>query len=289
MPQVEQQPVFSMQARGADPNDHPGAAEEFLDALIHRRVAGVLVRAVYATPITAMHITFLAALAGVVAGYCFAEATRQSLLLGALFLLASHILDCADGQLARARGQSSTIGRIADGLSDYVVGVAVHVGMLLFLSKHLYSAGNIELSQIAKLSLVAFAGASMTAHCLLFDFYKHRYLSPTHEAPAPTPVEAAPGEAASGATARGSLMGMYAFYVRVQSSLVPKAEEHSAPMSAARIRLWGAIGPANHHALLVLTFLGAAFTNTAPFYYVFFVGIIMNVYMGALLLFTSDS
>jgi phosphatidylglycerophosphate synthase len=282
---VEEQPVSGVPPHRADPNEHAEAAEEFLDAVVHRRLANVVVRAAYATPVTAMHLTVLAALFGVVAGYCFADATQRALVLGAVFLFTSHMLDCADGQLARARGQSSMIGRIADGLSDYAVGIAVHVGMLIFLSKHQYTVLNVELSQVAKTSLVAFAGASMTAHCLLFDLYKNRYLAAGQSVPnlAPEPAAEVLGEQGGGGGSYRPLLEIYAFYNRVQQSLARERVEQLPEISAAGIRLWGAIGPANHHGLLVLTVLCAAFTKTAPFYYIFLVGVVMNIYMAALL------
>jgi hypothetical protein len=160
----------------------------------------------------------------------------------------------------------------------------VHVGMLLFLGKHQYMGVNSELSQVAKTSLVAFAGASMVAHCLLFDFYKNLYLAAGQGTPNQVSAPAVVSDPQGGSIkAPRPLTGIYTLYEKVQLALVPAGAEHSAESSASRVRLWGAIGPANHHALLVLTLFCAAFTKDAPFYYIFFVGVIMNIYLAALL------
>ena len=53
---------------------------------------------------------------------------------GFALMLAWHVLDGADGQLARLTGRQSALGGVLDGICDYVTFIAVYAGFALALA-----------------------------------------------------------------------------------------------------------------------------------------------------------
>jgi hypothetical protein len=67
--------------------------------------------------------------AGVGAGVSIGLATPAGFLWGAILIFGFNVLDCADGMLARLRGQGSPLGYILDGLAGYIGTAAIVIGM----------------------------------------------------------------------------------------------------------------------------------------------------------------
>ena len=105
--------------------------DELADFYVHRRLAHVFVQIIIATPhlrfITPNVITLGSLLTGwtsaVFLADCYApnSMNKNSYLFSAFFMCLSMTLDCADGQLARATGQTSPLGRFYDGIVDMLV------------------------------------------------------------------------------------------------------------------------------------------------------------------------
>jgi phosphatidylglycerophosphate synthase len=97
--------------------------------------------------------------------------------------LASAVIDCADGMLARLRGQSSELGRLLDGLVDQVTGISAWFGI-----SHAICAG-IDLP--GEWLYCTFALLSVVVHVALYDQLKGSFValtSPQRVAPrAPAP------------------------------------------------------------------------------------------------------
>jgi phosphatidylserine synthase len=55
---------------------------------------------------------------------------------GFILMIAWHVMDGADGQLARLTNSQSQSGKILDGICDYVTFIAVYTGLALTLSLH---------------------------------------------------------------------------------------------------------------------------------------------------------
>lgn len=73
---------------------------------------------------------------GIAAGFAYAH--YQSLactLAGFALMIAWHVMDGADGQLARLTNAQSEMGKILDGICDYVTFIAVYVGLALAVSR----------------------------------------------------------------------------------------------------------------------------------------------------------
>ena len=71
---------------------------------------------------------------GLAAGIAYYDVGHAaSVVAGFLLMLAWHVLDGTDGQLARLTGAQSEVGKILDGICDYVTFSAVYVALALQL------------------------------------------------------------------------------------------------------------------------------------------------------------
>ncbi len=146
----------------------PKEVETPLDLWFFRPLAYLVVRLVWPTPISANQLTGMSLVTGVFASLCFLSTSPEWVRAGVGLMLFYAVLDCADGQLARARGTSSRFGRILDGSSDYLVGVL----STATLGWHLW--------QLHGLWGVVSVGVGMSAfgiQAVAYDGYKNRFLA----------------------------------------------------------------------------------------------------------------
>jgi phosphatidylglycerophosphate synthase len=147
------------------------AVEEAVDLYIFRPIAFLIVKAIYRLPITPNQISVLSMTVGIAAGIFFAFGSHESFVYGALLYLLAHVLDCCDGMIARLKKCGTPIGRIVDGWTDYVVGVAVYVGFSIGL-------GNSTISlPMAPFAIMIPAGVSLIIHSMMVDYYRHEFLA----------------------------------------------------------------------------------------------------------------
>ena len=146
----------------------PGQVETILDLGFFRPVAYGFVRAALPTSLSANGMTALSIAAGLAGAVLLRFDDPRATAAGCGLMLLYGVLDCADGQLARARGTSSRLGRILDGASDYIVGTTSGVALALRLSEQLGAPGA---------WLAAGGLASVLLQGTLFDHFKNRYLS----------------------------------------------------------------------------------------------------------------
>ncbi len=149
----------------------PSDIEQRLDFYLYRRLAAYLVRAVLNTSISPNQITLLSLVLGISSSLFYVLGYNP--ILSALLLLLAVISDCADGQLARARGGGSSRGAQLDGLSDYLVGVILYIAVGYHL-KSLFPGPYVNIVMI--LAIV-----STFIQCYLFDLVKNLYLSQTEQ------------------------------------------------------------------------------------------------------------
>lgn len=72
---------------------------------------------------------------GIAAGIAYHHVGSQTAVVaGFLLMIAWHIMDGADGQLARLTGKTSEVGKVLDGLADHVAFTAVYVGLATALA-----------------------------------------------------------------------------------------------------------------------------------------------------------
>lgn len=233
----------------------PAAVETPLDLHFFRPIAHVLVRIALPTPLSANGMTVLSIVTGLAGASLLRYPHATQLIAGALLLLVYAILDCADGQLARARGTSSRLGRILDGMSDYIVGAASGVTIAIHLSATEGDSG----LWVALLGL-----GSVVLQGTLFDYFKNRYLTRSNaEYREGDDLEETLDDIERGGSAPVILLyRVYAIFLRVQRAIGGgKKEQEPVTPEAAIVyghrlapiaRGWAYLGPSTHAALMTV-------------------------------------
>jgi phosphatidylglycerophosphate synthase len=93
------------------------------------------VEALKGTWVTPNQVTYVSVFVGLVSAYTFSLGTLQAFFFAGILLEVVLILDCVDGQLARAKKCSSDWGRLLDGIAGYIVYLAVLAGIMISLDK----------------------------------------------------------------------------------------------------------------------------------------------------------
>lgn len=147
----------------------------------HRRIAAAATALILDLPLTPNHITWMSLWVGwsssVVFGLtAFGESIPEAIgyPVAGVLLFASVILDCMDGQFARARGGGTRMGRILDGAVDALVLLPFYV-LVCFAVKDAHGA--------LWFWFCAFAGITSWIQMLVYDKLKSLYLAHTLEDP----------------------------------------------------------------------------------------------------------
>jgi CDP-diacylglycerol--serine O-phosphatidyltransferase len=103
---------------------------KFIDVSDYGRPAArVIVQLLKSSKVTAVHLTLLFGLSGMIAIYCMGV---QQYWTAGFFLVLKSILDAADGQLARTKNQPSYIGRYLDSILDSLLNLALIISIASF-------------------------------------------------------------------------------------------------------------------------------------------------------------
>ena len=101
-------------------------ADGLVDRYFNRPVGRILSKALVNTPISPNHVSIVSILIGVASGWLFAQG---AFLFAAIVLQICAIIDCVDGDLARALFKQSALGKWLDLGGDQVVHFAVFAGI----------------------------------------------------------------------------------------------------------------------------------------------------------------
>jgi phosphatidylglycerophosphate synthase len=121
------------------PENQPHIVEDLVEPVnryINNTIAAAIVKFLKRTPITPNQVTYASIFIGLISAYRFSLGTGFSMAQGGLLLEGVLILDCVDGQLARAKGCSSDWGRLLDGIAGYIIHLAVLLGFMVGLKDH---------------------------------------------------------------------------------------------------------------------------------------------------------
>jgi phosphatidylglycerophosphate synthase len=135
------------------------SADGFVDRQFNRPVGRVLSKLLVHTPVTPNQISVFATLVGVVSAVCFAVGEWRTAVLGAVLLQLSAIIDCVDGDVARAVFKESPLGKWLDLVGDQLV----HIGVFVALGVGLWRAG----TEAPVLALAASAGVGVAISFLI--------------------------------------------------------------------------------------------------------------------------
>lgn len=239
----------------------PRDVEELIDYYWHRPLAGLLVQVIEDWPVTPNQITVASGLVSLFAGTAMGLGGYYGTwwsYVGAALLLFSIVLDCADGQLARIRGVSSTVGRILDGTMDAAAPLAVFHGMAFYL---LGAAGE-DPWIIWPVGWAA--GGSLLWHVQLYDVGKNIYLHasrPDFSLGGDTLLspermrEMQADYAAEGNRSYALLMGVWIFWTKPQvAQLAPWMQEDRTPANDEERALYNELFTPLMHKLTWLGF-----------------------------------
>jgi phosphatidylglycerophosphate synthase len=101
----------------------------YLDRHLYRPLARPLTRLLLPTRVSPNAVTVAGVTVGVAGGLLVGSADPGGVLLGLCCLVASGVLDCSDGDLARRRGTTSRLGHALDVTGDTVVSLALLGGI----------------------------------------------------------------------------------------------------------------------------------------------------------------
>jgi 1L-myo-inositol 1-phosphate cytidylyltransferase / CDP-L-myo-inositol myo-inositolphosphotransferase len=110
-------------------NEFSKETDGFFAKHFDRRISGAVSRVLLKTPVTPNQVTIAVTLLGVYAGYLFSLPGTQTKIAGSLIFLLTSILDGCDGEIARAKKQTSVLGGWLDLWGDNVVHMAVFYGL----------------------------------------------------------------------------------------------------------------------------------------------------------------
>jgi len=140
------------------------ASDSYLAALFDRRMSRPLTRLLLRTPLAPSHVTLLGVAMGLLGAAGLATVSYWGRLGGVLLLVASLVLDCVDGEMARARLAQDPAGARLDVIGDYLVNLGVFAGLVTGLLREGLPAGGAW----AALALVTGVGAAMAVVHVLF-------------------------------------------------------------------------------------------------------------------------
>ena len=260
-------------------------AEEIIDLVFFRPLGYVFVKIAFPFPITPNQISLCALLIGTGAGFVFSFGTASAFCIGAMVYGLSNILDCSDGMLARLKKNGSPVGRIVDGVIDYITGVSVFVGLGIGLSKAL-SMHTVALPCNAWILVIA-AATSTIFHAVFSDYFRNSFLDRQKD-PLRTidnEHEEFKKELVHLKKNRGNyitmlLITLYLGYMKLQSANKSKAKIKIRHKVRVRtVIAWNLIGPSTHIAMMII-----AMILLKPAIFFFYTIVFANCWMLALLL-----
>ncbi|MBI2896013.1 MAG: CDP-alcohol phosphatidyltransferase family protein [Deltaproteobacteria bacterium] len=105
--------------------DTEALADRWLFTPLGKWVARLLLH----TTVRPNHVSFAGLVSGAIAGICYGVGSHSTIVAAGLFLLLSVVFDAADGELARARRQTSETGKLFDNVADSVKTGSVVLGI----------------------------------------------------------------------------------------------------------------------------------------------------------------
>jgi phosphatidylglycerophosphate synthase len=127
----------------------------YLDRLVFRRGSRLVTPLLLRTPLSAGGVTLLNIVLGVAGGLLLGAGGGAGVAAGVALLVASGVLDCADGEVARLRFTESTLGHWLDVVGD----TAVHGALLAGVAIHLARAHALPGWPVLALLAAGIAGA----------------------------------------------------------------------------------------------------------------------------------
>jgi CDP-diacylglycerol--serine O-phosphatidyltransferase len=122
----------------AEPVRRTSEIEEVTNLYVIHPLSAGFVRIFARLGVSPNTVSFIGMACGVLAGLAYHHyQTTWCAIAGFGLMLGWHVMDGADGQLARLTNTYSELGKVLDGICDYVTFTAVYVGLALVMSQTL--------------------------------------------------------------------------------------------------------------------------------------------------------
>ncbi len=254
-------------------------AEEILDLVVYRPIAFVIVKLIYRLPITPNQVTYAALVAGLISAFQFAQGTESGFAWGAGWYAIANVLDCGDGMLARLQKSGTPLGRLVDGVVDWISSVAIFLGLGAGMSSYF--------GEPLYWLLTIVAGVITGYHAMVFDKRQQAYISAVRGERnfAERESEKIGTELQKkGNAVRKLFLSIYKWYLVVQEGPERKEDEMKQYPSALYrkknkgiMRWWTWLGPTTNRTLLII-----AGMIVHPEWFCWIVLVPANVYLMAL-------
>jgi len=142
----------------------PRSIEEMSNRYLVHPIAGLVAKIAISLKLSANFVSFAGLGAGLLAAvFYYYQSQSLFIVAGFLLMVLWHVFDGADGQVARATGTSSPLGRIIDGICDHLVFGAVYFAFVFYL-----------LNSGAPKTVWFWAGAAALSHAVQAAGYEER-------------------------------------------------------------------------------------------------------------------
>lgn len=149
--------------------------EEFTDIFFFRPGGWIIARGACAVGLTPTHLSIARAITGVAGGALLYNQSRWTLAFALLVL--SEMIDSSDGQLARMTGRITELGRVFDGVGDYLAHGAIYIAIAAGVIHHGGSSW--------VLIWMLLAGLSNAIQSQMYDYHRTMYVTVVAEGRAP--------------------------------------------------------------------------------------------------------
>lgn len=164
---METEPSPDQKPRPPERPPRPAELEDWLNGRLYHPLSWRLARRLAPTPVTPDMVSAAGALAIMLAASAYSQlAWPWSVVLGLALHMGWHVLDGADGDLARLTGRSSPHGELVDGICDYLGHIVLYVTMGFIAAGQIGSAG---------WALMWAAGASRVVQAAHYEGTRRQY------------------------------------------------------------------------------------------------------------------
>ncbi|MBL6991401.1 MAG: CDP-alcohol phosphatidyltransferase family protein [Bacteriovoracaceae bacterium] len=253
--------------------------EERVDLYLFRPVAFLVVKSIHRLPISPNQITLLGLVVGVISAYFFAFGTTAGFVFGGVLFAIYGVIDDCDGMLARMNGTGSDLGKVIDGVVDYLVNICVYVSLIVGLQR------SDIVMPIGPIYFVVLSGISTIIHGIVYDYYLSAYLKGTSGSKSDLAVDIEKFnkkylayQRRGGLVVKKILVRVYLGYLNIQALNDEKENfykyEEFREKNVLILKLWGFIGPSTH-----IFFLAMAFILGKPMIFFIYVFVFANSWM----------
>ena len=212
-------------AKAVQRPQRPRELQDTLNHYLYHPLAWQLARLLAPTPITPNMVSVLGAGCVVAAAFAYTQLTWPvSAALGMFLHMSWHVVDGADGDLARMTGRSSPIGEMVDGLCDYLSHAVLYIALGVLLV-----GGTGLISGWQAWVLVIFAGLSHAIQANHAEVQRRQYQYWVYG----TPWLRNSHNADDSATSKSWAGALVSAYIGVASGMTPEALKIDAAVQAA--------------------------------------------------------